>query len=176
MFAPRKTEHERQYAAPASSLRERRQWPGPEYSVAGKRAPRAGTDTHSESLIADYAASAPPLDQHSGHRAHRWRTQQHVTGVSDRHVVQFPRAATSADLNEPASAKHASHNGGFAPCEAFQRRVAGVSNPRMAQIPPTSLSRPLKRAATAQPDPHLVTPRTNAAPTPTPRQVTYARH
>lgn len=136
MFAPRKTEHERQHAAPASSLRERRQRPAPNQRRQARIMPPPPTPAVRNLFIAPVGGG-----------------YSHIHLNNDRFSHQEPECAPPPPNTTPPGHAH----GGFcsirSPVTACRRRVA----PLMLQFPPLQPPleprKPPERTTNSQPCP-----------------------
>ena len=137
MFAPRKTEHERQHAAPASSLRERRQRPAPNQRRQARIMPPPPNPAARNQFIAPVGGGRSHIHPNNDGFSHQGPEWPH----RPQHHAARPRAWGFGSIRDPIT--------------ACRRRVA----PLMLQFPPDShiQSGETRRNRPPQPAPHHAT-------------------
>ena len=136
MFAPRKTEHQRRHAAPASSLRERRQQPAPNQRRQERITQSPPTQAVRNQFIAPVGGG-----------------RSHIHPNNDGFSHQEPECATSPPTSDSDSPWATAW--GFCTTRSLPATCRRRVEPPCSAIPPPPTPRPLKRATTARPSPRL---------------------
>ena len=145
MFAPRKTEPERQHAAPASSLRERRQAPAPDQPGQARMMQAPPTPVVRNQFNASVGGG-----------------RSHIHHDNDGFSHQEPECSPPTRQQRPIRRRKWGFGSTRSPVTACRRRVTSL----MLQFPPTFHIRAVETSCNTQPGPHLVTPHMKARPIP----------